>query len=141
VNTRLLRLVAMAIAFGLIVIACGDDDGAPATTEPVVFGEGEVPETVPEGFPIPPNASIGTTLVDKVNNRTEFRLTVTSDMESTIRFFQVGLVNEGYVITSSEGSAAEWTMTFSLGELTGQIFTTPQTGGSVTTSVISFNTS
>jgi hypothetical protein len=136
------RLVVLLIVVATLVAACGDDGGSTTvTTEAVVFGEGEIPESVPESFPIPPNAVIGSTLVDKINHRTEFRLTVASDVESTVRFFQVGLVNQGYVITSSEGNAAEWTMTFRLGDLTGTIFTTPQSGGSVTTAVVTFDIS
>jgi hypothetical protein len=136
------RVFLVIASLALVVTACGDDDTTTTeSTEAIVFSEGVIPDSVPESFPIPPDAVIGTTLVDKINNRTEFRMTITSDMETTVRFFQVGLVNQGYVITSSEGNAAEWTMTFSTGELTGSIFTTPQGGGFVTTSVLSFNAS
>ena len=128
------------LALLLVGAACGDDGGVTGSTEAIVFGEGTIPESVPDDIPIPPNSVVGTTLVDKVNNRTEFRLTIRAEATATVQFFQVGLVNQGYVINSSEGNAAEWTLTFSNGELRGTIFTTSQ-GQGLTTSVISVNTS
>ncbi len=135
-----IRLVAALLVGIAVMAACSDDGAATGTTEAVVFGEGVIPESVPDDFPIPSNSVVGTTLVDKINNRTEFRLTVVADITSTVQFFQVGLVNQGYIINSSEGNATEWTLTFSDGDLQGQIFTTPQSD-SVTTSVVSVNRS
>ena len=138
-GSRLQMMIAV-LALLLVGAACGDDDGGTGTTEAVVFGEGTIPESVPDDFPIPAGSVVGTTLVDKINNRTEFRLTIRADATSTVQFFQVGLVNQGYVIDSSTGNSTEWTVTFSNGELRGTIFTTPQ-GPGLTTSVISVNTS
>lgn len=135
-----IRLAVVLLVGMLTVAACGDNDAVTGTTEAVVFGEGTIPESVPDDFPIPRNAVVGTTLVDKINNRTEFRLTIPADATSTVQFFQVGLVNRGYIINSSEGNAAEWTLTFSNGELQGTIFTTPQ-GQSASASVVSVNRS
>jgi hypothetical protein len=134
------RLTAILLAGLILLGACGDDDAVSGTTEAVVFSEGVIPDSVPDNLPIPDGAVIGTTLVDKINNRTEFRLTIQSDVTSVIRFFEVGLVNQGYVISSSDGNATEWTITFSDGELHGTVLTTPQAEG-IATSVISVNTS
>lgn len=74
---RRLAPLAMLLALTFVVTACGDD--APSgTTQAVTFGEGEIPDSVPDDFPVPEGAVVGTTLVDRVNNRTEFRLTMRS---------------------------------------------------------------
>lgn len=118
---------ALALVFTVLVLAGCNGGGVTTTTSGVTFGEGEIPEPVPDDFPIPANAVIGTTLVDKVNNNTEFRLTLRSDPTSAVQFFEVGLVNQGYVVESSEGNQTQWTMEFSKGELRGEIlFTAPQ---------------
>ncbi|MCH7585361.1 MAG: hypothetical protein IH941_09430 [Acidobacteria bacterium] len=135
-----LRVATAVLALLLVGVACGDDGGVTGSTEAITFGEGTIPDSVPGNFPIPDGSVVGTTLVDKINNRTEFRLTIRAETTATIRFFQVGLVNQGYVINSSEGNAAEWTLIFSDGELRGTIFTTPQ-GQGLTSSVISLNRS
>jgi len=134
------RHTAIVLALLMFLGACGDDDVISTTTEAIVFSEGSIPDSVPANIPIPDGAVVGTTLVDKVNNRTEFRLTIQSDATSAIRFFEVGLVNQGYVISSSEGNATGWTITFSDGQLRGTVFTTPQ-AERIATSVISVNTS
>lgn len=132
------RVALLLVVFIVAVAACGDDDG-DASDDAVVFGEGVIPESVPDDFPVPGNAVVGTTLVDKINNRTEFRLTLRGDITATTQFFQVGLVNQGYVVDSSEGSAAEWTLGFSDGPLDGSILITSQ--GSVSAAVVRINTS
>ena len=134
------RLAAFLLAGLMLLGACGDDDAVSGTTQAVVFSEGSIPDSVPDNLPIPDGAVVGTTLVDKINNRTEFRLTIQSDVTSVVRFFEVGLVNQGYVISSSDGNATEWTIMFSDGELRGTVLTTPQAEG-IATSVISVNKS
>ena len=117
---------ALVLVMLVVTAACGDDEPAQPT-DPVTFGEGEIPSSVPDDFPIPAGAEIGTTLVDRVNNRTEFRLTVRSDPTSAVQFFQVGLVNNGYLVESSDGNQVQWEIVFSKGQdLSGSIlFTAP----------------
>jgi hypothetical protein len=139
-SSKLVRFVAVALVGLILGAGCSGDDAATGTTEAVQFGEGSIPDSIPANIPVPDNAVIGTTLVDKINNRTEFRISIPDDIASVIQFFQVGLVNQGYIVESSEGNAAEWTLTFSNGDLRGTIFTTPQ-GSAATTSVITVNRS
>lgn len=123
------RLVAVVALLTLVVVVAACGDGEPAgTTQAVTFGEGVIPDSVPEDFPIPDGAEVGSTLVDKINDRTEFTLAIRSDPTSAVQFFQVGLVNQGYVVGSSEGNQTLWEITFSKGDdLTGSIiFTAPQ---------------
>lgn len=119
----LLALAAL-LALGMIT-SCSDDEPAPS----VEFGEGDIPDTFPDDFPIPPNARIGSTLIDRVNHRSEVSMTVATEMDVTVRFFTVGLVNQGFVVDSSEGDANSWTVEFSRGELTGRIVLNQQLGG------------
>ena len=118
--------VALALALATAVASCGGDD---ASDEPIVFGEGEIPSTFPDDFPIPSDAVIGTSLIDRVGHRSEVELRIPSDLVSTVQFFTVGLVNQGWVIDTSEGSAAEWTILFSRGESTGLIKVSGATPG------------
>lgn len=142
VERRGILVALVVVALIVSAAACGDDDGGggTGTTDAIVFGEGTIPPAVPDNFPVPSNAVVGSTLIDKVNNRSEFRLTIPADATSAVQFFEVGLVNQGYVINSSEGNAAEWTIAFSDGELKGTVFSTPQ-GQAVTTVVVSINRS
>ena len=107
-----------------MVAACGGDDPGD---EAVVSGEGEIPASVPRDFPVPVDASIGSTLVDRVNHRTEFSVVVPDDMISVVQFYTVGLVNEGYVVDRADGTSDGWTLEFSRGaELTGIVVVSPQ---------------
>ena len=129
--------VALIVMLGLFA-ACGDD-GASATTSdaPVVFGEGEIPSAFPDDFPIPPNAVIGTTMIDRVNHRSEMSLQIDAELVAAVQFFNVGLVNQGFVVESSEGSAITWTIIFSRGEVTGSVVL--QTQGDVSQAVAGVN--
>lgn len=120
--SRRITLASVIAVFLLVALAgAGCDRGDPGVDGDVVFGEGSLPASFPRDFPVPPNAAIGTTLVDRVNNRTEVNLTVRADMTSAVQFFQVGLVNQGYVVDRSEGDRARWTIEFLRGEMRGEI--------------------
>ena len=129
--------VALIAMLGLFA-ACGDDGGSGTTSDaPVVFGEGEIPSAFPHDFPIPPNAVIGTTMIDRVNHRSEMSLQIDAELVAAVQFFNVGLVNQGFVVESSEGSAITWTIIFSRGEVTGSVVL--QTQGDVSQAVAGVN--
>ena len=125
-RSRIVLLVVLVVLAPSVLGSCSDDSGPPSSIE---FGEGEVPDTFPDDFPIPPNARIGSTLIDRVNHRSEISMTVATDMDVTVRFYTVGLVNQGYVVDSSEGDDNQWTVDFSRGELIGRVVFTQQLGG------------
>ena len=120
----------------LLAASCGGN-GLDNTNDSVIFGEGVLPPAIPSDFPIPPEAVIGSTMIDRTNHRTEMALQVGSDMESTVRYFNIGLVNEGFVVGSSSGSEAEWTIDFSRDELIGEISFTAQ--GDITRVLVEVN--
>jgi hypothetical protein len=125
-------LVALLIS----TTACGGD-ALDTVDAPVVFGEGERPPAIPGDFPIPANAVIGSTMIDRTNHRTEMALQVGSDLEAAVQYFNVGLVSNGYVVGSSHGTATSWTIAFSRGELRGEIDLT--TAGATTQVLVAVN--
>jgi hypothetical protein len=131
--TRLIATVLLAT----LVASCGG--GALETDDTVIFGEGVRPPAIPADFPIPPEAVIGSTMIDRTHHRTEMALQVGSDMESVVRYFNVGLVNQGFVVGSSTGSEASWTIEFSRDELIGEIDFTAQ--GDITRVLVAVNDS
>ena len=64
-------------------------------------------------------------------------LQIDAEIIAAVQFFTVGLVNQGFVVESSDGSAITWTITFSRGELTGDIVF--QTQGDVSQAVAAVN--
>ncbi len=135
-SRRLIVLVALVAALGLVASACGDDE----PREAVEFGEGEVPESMPDSIPIPRGAAIGSTLVDRVNNRTEMSLQVRMGFEELVQFYSVELVGAGYIVQESSGSAASWKILFVDGDLQGDIVFVPA-GGGLSRAVIGVNRS
>jgi hypothetical protein len=121
-------LVIAAVALLLVLGACGDNSGA--TTEPtVVFGSGEIPESVPDDFPVPTGAVVGSTLVDGINVRTEFEMRVAQAQADVAQFFTVNLVNSGYVVDDSRLDNDRWTIDFRRNALQGKVsITSPGQG-------------
>lgn len=91
-----------------------------------------MPESFPRDFPVPAGAVILSTLIDRVNHRSEVNMNVRSELVTAVQFFQVGLVNQGYVVERSErGDGDEWLIEFTRGELRGTIEITHGAGLSV----------
>lgn len=129
---RRLALVLALAALVAIGAACSDDGngGTDGSGPAVSFGSGSVPETIPADFPIPPGAIIGSTLVDQTNNRTEVELRLRQDQATTIQYFTVNLVNQGYVIDdSSQRGTGRWVVDFRRNELQGSVQITEPTPG------------
>jgi hypothetical protein len=148
------RRTLLLLAFGVLVFAavgCGDDgpDGtattSPAPTctvsgsDPVTFGEGEIPSSIPGDFPVPDGAVVGSTLVDRVNHRSEFAFTLALDATNVVEYYTLNLVSAGFVVDSSEGDTVSWRIEFSRGGLRGDMVIQPE-GSGLTAVVASFNT-
>lgn len=119
---RMHRLAALLLLL-LVVVAAGGcgDDALGTADDPVVFGEGSRPPAIPSDFPIPGNSVIGSTMIDRTNHRTEMAIQVGSELTATVQYFNVGLVSNGYVVGASSGTATQWRIAFSRGELSGEI--------------------
>lgn len=111
------RLLLFALV-GLMVVlgACSSDN-----PEPVVFGSGSLPDSFPSDFPVPDQASIGSTLVDGVNGRTEVSLVIPAPVEESAQFFVVNMLPGGYVVDSSSGDSGKWTISFRRDDLNGEV--------------------
>jgi hypothetical protein len=132
-TTRRRLLLPLAVAaLACVLGACA--------REPVTTGEGELPAAVPDDFPVPDGAVIGATVVDRINHRTEFRLSIAEDSTRVARFFTVSLVGNGYVVGSSGGDATRWTIEFGRGILRGTVLI-EQAGAGAATVLVSINRS
>ena len=117
-STRLLTTLVALIVVALFAAGCsnsstdttmvGDSDAAGG----VVFGSGSVPDTVSESFPIPDEAVIGATLVDTNRGLTEMVLTFPAAVQAVVTYYEENLPPNGYEITRSDGSDADWVMAF-----------------------------
>lgn len=111
-------LITLLMVPALIVGGCGDDD---VPEEPLVLGEGEIPETLPAGFPIPTGASIGATMIDRSASTTEVDLEFGAGLPAVVSEFTVGLVGAGYVVFRSEDRGDRWVVEFGRGALSGRM--------------------
>jgi len=125
---RYRRAMASLLLFVFVVAACGDDTVTTDAGQEVIFGEGEIPATVPDGFPVPASGVIGSTMIDRINHKTEFSVQMAAGSTPVAQFFEVELVNRGYVVTSSMAlSESVWQIQFILGELAGVVSITSVT--------------
>ena len=111
------RTFVAVLVVGLVAVSCGDS----STEGTVIFGEGEVPEAIPEDLPIPADAEVGPTLVDTVNTKSEFEYRTATDMEVLVQALSVQLVELGYVILDSGGDVATWGIDFRRDNLEGTV--------------------
>jgi hypothetical protein len=128
-----IRLVAGTLVAVALLGACSGGDATETTTtrpettttvdtsdQPVVFGRGSMPDTVPEDFPLPDQAVIGSTLIDRTRGVTEVVVTFPTGVTAVSDFYATNLEALGYTVNSSSGSDAEWVITFSKDALTGE---------------------
>jgi hypothetical protein len=148
------RRVLLLLALGTLLLAaagCGDDgpDGTATTSpsatcivagsDPVTFGEGEIPSSIPGDFPVPDGVVLGSTMVDRVNHRSEFAFTLAQDATNVVDYYTLNLVSAGFVVDSSVGDIVSWRIEFSRGGLRGDMVIQPE-GSGLTAVVASFNT-
>ena len=113
------RTLIVVFLIGLVAAACGDSDSVPDGT--IIFGEGEIPGAIPDDFPLPPDAAIGSTLVDTVNTKSEFEFRTPTDMAVVVQSLSVQLVELGYVILDSGGDVVAWGIDWSRDNLEGTL--------------------
>lgn len=140
------KLALMFIAIALLAAACSDSTPVetvilpstttvetPSTTGPavtsdpdqsIVLGSGTVPETLPAEFPLPAEAVIGSTLIDRNRDLTEVVMRVPAGVDAVAAFFATNLVNRGYTVDSSAGDSARWEIALSGRGLSGTVVVT-----------------
>lgn len=119
------RLLVLVVVLGITAVGCSD--AAPPATSlapangDVVFGEGELPATFPENFPLPAGSVVGSTMVVARSGLTE--VLVRADMEpgAVASFFDESLGGAGLTIGSSAADGDGWRIEFSDGSAKGTI--------------------
>lgn len=128
---RLATIIVLALSVALLAAGCGDS--TTETTSPggsgVEFGKGTVPETVPDSFPIPDQAVVGTTLVDAGRGVTEMVLTFPAGAAAVVEYYDENLPARGYEIASSDGTETKWRIDFEGDGLTGFIVVNAEGNG------------
>jgi hypothetical protein len=141
---RAVSLLAAVCASAFVLAACGGSTAATTTTttdgQGVVFGSGTIPSSVPSDFPIPDGAVVGSTMVDHVNDRSEFRLDLAQDASAVVEFYTTNLAAAGYAVSSAPGDPTTWDLRFSKDALAGQIII-QSSGSNLAVVVVSVNRS
>lgn len=102
---KLRRGVALLVLLVTAVTACSDGGEATSGTEAaadVILGSGSVPETVPEDFPIPDEASVMTTLVNRPEGTTEMTVRFPVEVTVVASYYEQNLAARDYTISRSE---------------------------------------
>ncbi|MDJ0953593.1 MAG: hypothetical protein QNJ81_07935 [Acidimicrobiia bacterium] len=124
--------VLLFVAIAVIGAACSDTtepttSGAPSG-EDVVFGQGEMPETIPAEFPLPAGSVVGSTMVI-TNGITEVVIRVSAARGVTAQFFDQGLASGGFVVDRSQDEDGRWLIDFSRDATKGTLVITEPTEG------------
>jgi hypothetical protein len=133
----MVRKLIGAVALGAIVVAACSGATTETTTTTatsattptattivqgsVIFGNGSVPETVPDSFPIPDAAVIGTTLQDTESGRTEVVMVLPAEPEAVVLYYEENLPTAGYEVTRSEAAGSGHAIEFTGDGVSGQI--------------------
>lgn len=97
------------------------DPTTTAVSGDFVFGSGEIPDTVPDDFPIPNGGIIDATIVNTVTGFTEVGITVPASVDVAALFFEQNLQARGYEYGGTQTAEAQWTLTFAKDGLAGSI--------------------
>lgn len=135
----------VAVTAVLTVIAAGCNETTATTTtaevsssESVVFGQGELPTTVPAEFPMPAGTAIGSTMVVTETGFTEVIARINSEQGVTAEFFNQNLGESGFSVDLSEAKGDAWLIEFSDGDVRGTIDISTPTPG-ISEAIIRFN--
>lgn len=138
------RGLLAALIVLLVAAACGGDDDAADSTAPgsgapdVEFTDGELPESLPDDFPIPVGAVVGTGMVNRTSGEVEAIVRIPAGVPAVAEFFDVNLANRGFSVSSSEASNGEgWSIAFERDGGTGSIDVSP-VGEQISQSVIRY---
>lgn len=141
-------LIAIITAVAVFGAACTSDAAEPTTTVPATtipteipdleFGSGDVPFTVPAGFPVPDSAVVGSTMIDGVNGRTEMNINFPATVEEVVDFYEINLPARGFVVILSKGTETEWNISHEKDGTEGVIRLIQQ-GASVSAGTFSFD--
>ncbi len=130
-----LIIVAVAIVLAGCSSGSGPEDSVVTTVpgdasgEPLVFGSGSVPDTFPDDFPIPSEARVGSTMIDRTRGVTEVIIVYPANMSEVVEYFETNLPAVGYAVGASSGSDTRWVIEFSRDGLEGEVILEVSGGG------------
>ena len=127
----LLVLLALAV-LAVALVGC-------SSPERVAVAEGRIPGSLPDDFPIPSDATVGRSVVDRGSHRSEVEFGLSRGVDEAARFYLVNLVGSGYVVESAAGDDAGWSIRFSRDTLRGSVVI--EAAGSGSAVVVSLNRS
>ena len=110
------RIISVWLAvLSLVALACSDGaDEATTTAAPsnIEFGSGEIPDSVPEDFPMLDSAVISSTLVNNDTGYTEMIVRMPAELGIAVQYYQSNLPTSGWEVTeSSATSDTKWQLT------------------------------
>ncbi len=117
-------VIVPVVLLALAAAGCSGDDATPTTTvaqDDVVFGQGSVPETVPDDFPVPAQAVIGSTLILRSAGKTEMIVRLPAAVAAAVAYYEDNLAARGYTVSESAGNENDWQMVFARDGLSGTI--------------------
>ena len=141
------RYLVAAVAVVLLGVSCTDDATTTTTTsgnsavtgaDDVVFSSGVLPETIPDGFPVPQGSSIGSTMVVTKTGFTEVIMRIGAEVGISAEFFNQGLTQAGIAVDSSSADGEGWLVEFSDDGAKGTIELTAL-GDALSQAVIRYN--
>ena len=128
-------LLTLLVALGVVLAACTGDSAETTTTseattttvdatadQALVLGRGEMPSTVPDDFPVPNQAVIGATLIDRTRGLTEVIVTYPAQVEEVAAYYATNLDVLGYTVIASTGNDAEYLVEWERDDMTGEVF-------------------
>ncbi|MDJ0663271.1 MAG: hypothetical protein QNJ75_01845 [Acidimicrobiia bacterium] len=135
--------ILVVIAIALLGAGCSDDQGTTTTEgvapgDDVVFGEGSLPETIPDGFPLPAGSAVGSTMVVNKTGFTEAIVRISAELGISAEFFNQSLAQGGFAVVSSEATDDGWLIVFTMDSARGTIdLTEPMQG--ISQAVVRYN--
>ncbi len=125
--------VLIVVAIAVIGAACSDTTETTTTSgaasgDDVVFGQGVLPETIPEEFPLPTGSAIGSTMVIR-EGISEVVIRVSAEQGITAEFYNQGLASAGFTVDRSEADGDGWAIDFSFDSTKGTLEISEPTQG------------
>ena len=135
--------IVILVAIAFVGAACSDTTETTTTTgasstDDIVFGQGEMPDSVPDSFPLPQGSAVGSTMVIK-DGLTEVVIRVNADVGITAEYFAQGLEQGGFTIDLSEQTDDGWTIEFNYEGTKGTLDISAPQGGGISQAVLRYN--
>ena len=134
--------ILVVIAIALLGAGCSDTEGTTTTEgitgDDVVFGEGAIPETIPEEFQLPAGSAVGSTMVVTKTGFTEVIVRISAELGISAEYFNQTLPQSGFEVSGSEAVGDGWVIEFTMGSTRGTIDLTEPVSG-ISQAVIRYN--